>query len=388
MCMENKPRYPQAQLSTTTFLYLLFKWIGVLQIRAYAAAIKADSCCHQNGLSMKFLDVFDQKIITPPPIWMMRQAGRYLPEYRQVRDQAGDFLSLCFNSDLATEVTLQPIRRYSMDAAILFADILLIPHAMGQPLAYREGEGPILEPITTVAAVQELRSDIAETLAPVYQTVRQLRAALPSDVALIGFAGAPWTVAAYMVQGRGGKGFVQAKRWAFSDPAGFGQLIDRITTATIEYLSAQIDAGANTIQIFDSWAGLLPAAEFAKWVVAPTKCIVDALKAKYPHIPIIGFPRGSGANAISYCTDTGVDGLGLDETVDPLWAMANIPPSVVLQGNLDPQFVVAGGEGMAQAIEQILKAFKGRPYIFNLGHGLVPETPPDHVGAVCDLVRK
>lgn len=337
---------------------------------------------------MKFLDPFAGKTSSVPPIWMMRQAGRYLPEYRKTREGAGDFLSLCLNPDLATEVTLQPIRRYAFDAAILFADILLIPHAMGQDLAYKEGEGPVLTPINTADAVGALTLDIAETLSPVYQTVRQLRAALPAEVALIGFAGAPWTVAAYMVEGRGGKGFPAAKRWAFSGDGGFLRLIDKVTVATIDYLMAQIEAGANAIQIFDSWAGLLPASQFERWVTKPTQVIVEAVKAKYPGIPVIGFPRGGGSQMPAYCAQTGVDGLSLDETVDPAWAVAEIPGNVILQGNMDPQFVVAGGAPMADEAKGLLKGFSGRPYIFNLGHGLVPQTPPEHVGELVRLIRE
>jgi uroporphyrinogen decarboxylase len=336
---------------------------------------------------MKFLTVFKTQPLSPPPIWMMRQAGCYLPEYRQTRAQAGDFLSLCLNPELATEVTLQPIRRYGFDASILFADILLIPHAMGQPLAYREGEGPVLEPIRTVESVARLSSDSAERLSPVYQTVRNLRAALPPEVALIGFAGAPWTVAAYMVEGRGGKGFVTARRWAFSDPDGFQSLIDMVTQATIQYLLAQIEAGADAIQIFDSWAGLLPASQLERWVIQPTHRIVAALKARHPHIPVIGFPRGSGPAIPVYCADTSVDGLSLDESIDPAWAVQAVPPSVVLQGNMDPQFVVAGGPAMLAEADRILQAFEGRPHIFNLGHGLVPETPPEHVDELVAHIR-
>jgi uroporphyrinogen decarboxylase len=336
---------------------------------------------------MKFLTVFKNESLAPPPIWMMRQAGRYLPEYRETRAQAGDFLSLCLNPELATEVTLQPIRRYGFDASILFADILLIPHAMGQPLAYKEGEGPVLEPIRDRAGVSALREDSAERLSPVYQTVRNLRAALPPEVALIGFAGAPWTVAAYMVEGRGGKGFVAARRWAFSDPEGFQTLIDRVTQATIRYLSAQIEAGADAIQIFDSWAGLLAASQLERWVIQPTKRIVAALKERYPHIPVIGFPRGSGPALPAYCAGTGVDGLSLDESLDPAWARQAVPASVVLQGNMDPQFVVAGGAAMRAEADRILQAFVGRPHIFNLGHGLVPETPPENVAELVAHIR-
>lgn len=336
---------------------------------------------------MKFLTVFENTPVSPPPVWMMRQAGRYLPEYRETRARAGDFLSLCLNPELATEVTLQPIRRYGFDASILFADILLIPHAMGQPLAYREGEGPVLEPVRDRAQVARLTGDSAERLSPVYQTVRNLRAALPAEVALIGFAGAPWTVAAYMVEGRGGKGFVAARRWAFSDPDGFQTLIDMVTEATIHYLLAQIEAGANAIQIFDSWAGLLPASQLERWVIRPTRRIVEALKARHPQVPVIGFPRGVGPAVPAYCAGTGVDGVSLDESLDPAWAAQAVPAVVVLQGNMDPQFVVAGGPAMRAEADRILAVLAGRPHIFNLGHGLVPETPPEHVGELVAHIR-
>ena len=336
---------------------------------------------------MKFLTVFENTPVSPPPVWMMRQAGRYLPEYRETRARAGDFLSLCLNPELATEVTLQPIRRYGFDASILFADILLIPHAMGQPLAYREGEGPVLEPVRDRAQVARLAGDSAERLSPVYQTVRNLRAALPAEVALIGFAGAPWTVAAYMVEGRGGKGFVAARRWAFSDPDGFQTLIDMVTEATIHYLLAQIEAGANAIQIFDSWAGLLPASQLERWVIRPTRRIVEALKARHPQVPVIGFPRGVGPAVPAYCAGTGVDGVSLDESLDPAWAAQAVPAVVVLQGNMDPQFVVAGGPAMRAEADRILAVLAGRPHIFNLGHGLVPETPPEHVGELVAHIR-
>ena len=336
---------------------------------------------------MKFLTVFENTPVSPPPVWMMRQAGRYLPEYRETRARAGDFLSLCLNPELATEVTLQPIRRYGFDASILFADILLIPHAMGQPLAYREGEGPVLEPVRDRAQVARLAGDSAERLSPVYQTVRNLRAALPAEVALIGFAGAPWTVAAYMVEGRGGKGFVAARRWAFSDPDGFQTLIDMVTEATIHYLLAQIEAGANAIQIFDSWAGLLPASQLERWVIRPTRRIVEALKARHPQVPVIGFPRGVGPAVPAYCAGTGVDGVSLDESLDPAWAAQAVPAGVVLQGNMDPQFVVAGGPAMRAEADRILAVLAGRPHIFNLGHGLVPETPPEHVGELVAHIR-
>jgi uroporphyrinogen decarboxylase len=245
----------------------------------------------------------------------------------------------------------------------------------------------VLEPIRDRAGVSALREDSAERLSPVYQTVRNLRAALPAEVALIGFAGAPWTVAAYMVEGRGGKGFVAARRWAFSDPDGFQTLIDMVTEATIHYLLAQIEAGANAIQIFDSWAGLLPASQLERWVIRPTRRIVEALKARYPQVPVIGFPRGVGPAVPAYCAGTGVDGVSLDESLDPAWAAQAVPAGVVLQGNMDPQFVVAGGPAMRAEADRILAVLAGRPHIFNLGHGLVPETPPEHVGELVAHIR-
>jgi uroporphyrinogen decarboxylase len=321
-----------------------------------------------------------------PPIWLMRQAGRYLAEYRATRAKAGSFLDLCYAPELAAEVTLQPIRRYGFDASILFADILLLPNAMGQKLDYREGEGPVLEPVRSVAALQALgEPDIHATLAPVYETVKLLAQKLPAECTLIGFAGAPWTVATYMVEGRGGNDQTAAKTWAYGDPDGFQVLIDRLVVATIDYLGRQIEAGAEVVQLFDTWAGALPEVDFQRWCVAPVKKIAAALKAKYPAVPIIAFPRNAGANYPQFIGM--VDGLSLDTSVPVGRARETLQDKIAVQGNLDPRYVVVGGEAMRRETDRLLTALGHGPYIFNLGHGIVPETPPEHVGALVQQVQ-
>ena len=323
-----------------------------------------------------------------PPFWFMRQAGRYLPEYRATRAEAGDFLSLCYNPELAVEVTLQPIRRYHMDAAILFSDILVIPDAMGQTLAYKEGEGPQLEPVRSSADLDRLETGrITEHLQPVFETLKGLRRELPPEVTLIGFAGAPWTVATYMVEGQGSRDFANAKSWAFSDEAGFARLINMLVEATTEYLLAQIEAGAEVIQIFDTWAGALSETEFNKWCIAPVKQIVANLRAKYPDIPVIGFPRGAGAGYANFAAQTGVNAVSLDTSVPLEWARDNVQTSCAVQGNLDPLLVVAGGEPMRREAKRILETLGNGPFIFNLGHGFVPQTPPEHVEELSELIR-
>lgn len=331
--------------------------------------------------------------LTRPPFWFMRQAGRYLSEYRATRTQAGSFLDLCFNPDLATEVTLQPIRRFGMDGAILFADILLIPHGLGQALDYREGEGPILEPIRSVAELAQLRMDnLHERVAPVYETVGRLAAELPHNVALIGFAGAPWTVATYMVEGKGSRDHAIVKQWAYADPDGFGQLIDLLVTATVEYLSRQVDAGAEAVQLFDTWAGALSETAFRRWCIEPVQQIAVQLRLKYPELPIIGFPRGVGAGYKAFAQAGAVNGVGLDWTVPLDWAAAelqgpNSQDKVTLQGNLDPRLLVIGGPAMEMEVRRILEILGHGPFIFNLGHGIVPETPPEHVDRLAEMLR-
>ena len=323
-----------------------------------------------------------------PPFWFMRQAGRYLPEYRAVRQQAGSFLELCYNPDLATEVTLQPIQRFGMDAAILFADILLIPDGLGQTLDYREGEGPVLDPIYDVAGLARLSLDkLHQRVAPVYETVARLVAELPDHVALIGFAGAPWTVATYMVEGKGSRDHALVKQWAYRDPDGFGQLIELLVTATVEYLSKQVDAGAEAVQLFDTWAGALSETAFQRWCIEPVQRIVALLRQKHPELVIIGFPRGAGAGYRTFAQATGVNGVSLDWTVPLDWAAAELQGKVTLQGNLDPRLLVNGGRAMEVEIQRILETLGQGPFIFNLGHGIVPETPPEHVNRLSEMLR-
>jgi uroporphyrinogen decarboxylase len=321
-----------------------------------------------------------------PPMWLMRQAGRYLPEYRALRAEKGGFLELAYVSDAASEITLQPIRRFGFDGAILFSDILVVPHAMGQDLWFEAGEGPRLAPKLSESDFDTLVPQ-PDRLLPVYETIRKVRAALPETTTFLGFAGSPWTVATYMVAGQGSKDQAETRALAYADPQRFGALIDAITSMTINYLSNQIDAGVDAVQLFDSWAGTLSPAQFERWVIAPNAAIVAGLKARHPDTPIIGFPKGAGGKLPAYVRETGVDALGLDETVDPLWAAANIPADLPVQGNLDPLALVAGGEALDHAVARILEAFSGRPHIFNLGHGIVPHTPIEHVEKLISLVR-
>ncbi len=323
-----------------------------------------------------------------PPFWFMRQAGRCLPEFREVRARAGGFLDLCYNPELATEVTLQPIRRFGMDAAILFADILLIPDGLGQQLEYRTGEGPVLEPVRNLQDLDALRLDgLHDTAGPVYETVARLRQELPENVTLIGFAGAPWTVASYMVEGRGSRDHAIVKHWAYSDPDGFGQLMELLVTATVEYLVKQVEAGAEVIQLFDTWSGVLPEDAFERWCLAPVQEIAGQLRAKFPDLPIIGFPKGAGAGLVHFAKVSGVNGVSLDWTVPLEWARDHVQTEVTVQGNLDPRLVVVGGKAMDAAAERILETLGQGPFIFNLGHGIVPETPPEHVGRLAERLR-
>lgn len=328
-----------------------------------------------------------------PPIWLMRQAGRYLPEYHATRAQAGGMLELCNSPEHAVEVTLQPIRRFGFDAAILFADLPQIAAALGQVLEYKEGEGPVLSPpIRSAADVSRLSlSRLHQDLAPIYETVRRLSLALPSNVALIGYAGAPWTVATYMVEGRGGGPTDHAviKQWALSDPEGFQPLIDLLTEAVIQFLGRQIEAGAEAIQLFESWAGVLPEPFFQLWCVRPVAAIVEALRARYPSTPIIAFPRAAGLQYDGYAEATGVDCIGLDSTVPLAWAADRIQSGLgrCVQGNLDNQLLVAGGAAMHAETGRILAALGQGPFIFNLGHGILQTTPPEHVEALVRQVQ-
>jgi len=322
-----------------------------------------------------------------PPIWLMRQAGRYLPEYRQTRSKSKDFLDLCYSPELATEVTHQPLRRFDLDAAILFADILLIPDALGQGVVFKEGEGPVLDAISDEAGLGKLNLDgVEKHLAPVFETVANLSASLADNVALIGFAGSPWTVASYMVGGRGSPDQRSVRIWAFREPDVFAKLIDLITEATVVYLRRQIDAGAEVIQLFDSWAAHLPDHEFDRWVIAPTAKIVSALRQSHPDVPVVGFPRGAGAAMMRYAAETGITAISLDSGVPVAWARENLQARLPVQGNLDPFTLVAGGKALEDEATRILRGFGTGPHVFNLGHGIVPETPPEHVARLVDIV--
>ena len=337
----------------------------------------------------KLLRVLAGEALSPPPIWLMRQAGRYLPEYRKTREKAGSFLDLCYTPELAEEVTLQPIRRFGFDAAILFADILLVPQALGVNLRFVEGEGPRLDPVADRQALSRLRpvDEIDATLSPVYETVRRLSLSLPTETTLIGFAGAPWTVATYMVAGRGTPDQAPARRFAYADPGGFQDLIDRITQATIEYLSAQIDAGAEVVKVFDSWAGTLAPEEFTRWCIAPAVQIVETLRGRHPGVPIIGFPRGAGLSAGTYVSRTGVECLAVDTAVPMAGMRRLVPDHVALQGNLDPLLMVVGGEPLARAARRLVEETRGTPHVFNLGHGITPDADPGNVDLLLSAVR-
>jgi len=340
-------------------------------------------------MSKTLLHALAGESVWPPPVWLMRQAGRYLPEYRAIRATVPDFISLCTTPALAAEVTLQPIRRYGFDAAILFSDILILPWALGQGLTFQQGEGPVLPPIRDEAGFRALNaSRLSEKTAPVMETVRQVRAGLTREgfdsTALIGFAGAPFTVACYMIEGMGSRDFAATRTLAYQNPSLFNSIIDLLTETTVTYLSAQIDAGAETVMLFDSWAGVLPPEQFRRYVIEPTKRIAAALHGK---VPVIGFPRMAGLSIEAYALETGVNAVGLDTSMDVTCAVPLLPVTVAAQGNLDPLALVAGGDVMAAETQAVLEAMRGRPFIFNLGHGIVPQTPPEHVSALIEMVR-
>ena len=324
-----------------------------------------------------------------PPVWIMRQAGRYLPEYRELRATAGGFLDLCYNPEFATEVTMQPIRRFGFDAAILFADILLLPQALGMKLWFETGEGPRLEPVSNLAEINSLKpiDEIHETLNPVYETVKRLSDTLPAETTLIGFAGAPWTVATYMVAGRGSSDQGPARKMMYQDPVAFQELIDLVADATIEYLAKQVEAGAEVVKLFDSWAGALSGSGFEQYALKPAVKIATALKARFPDLKFIGFPRGAGGGYISFA-DAGVfDGLALDSSVPAEWARDNLQTKVAVQGNLDPMMMITGGEMLESETRRLLDILGGGPYIFNLGHGITPEGKPENVEKMLRIIR-
>ena len=320
------------------------------------------------------------------PVWLMRQAGRYLPEYRALREQKGGFLPLVYDAEAACEITLQPIRRFGFEGAILFSDILIVPYAMGQDLEFLAGEGPRLSPRLVDAALDSLHA-VPERLSPIYETVSRVKARLPADKTLLGFAGSPWTVATYMVAGEGSRDQHESRAMAYRDPAAFQAIIDAIVTVTVEYLAGQITAGAEAVQLFDSWAGSLAPAEFERWVIAPNAAIVTALRGRFPDLPIIGFPKGAGEKLPAYARETRVDALGLDETIDPLWAAKALPSGMPVQGNLDPLLLLAGGAELERRTIQVLDAFADRPHVFNLGHGIGQQTPIEHVEQLLAIVR-
>ena len=335
-----------------------------------------------------FLAALDGVAQTIPPVWLMRQAGRYLPEYRQIRATAPSFLDFCYTPKLAVEATLQPIRRFGFDAAILFSDILVIPDALGQKVGFESGEGPRLDPIVTRADFDALRHDLnMDRIGHVLETVGLVRAALPAQTALIGFCGAPWTVATYMIAGRGTPDQAPTRRFAYEQPELFQAIIDRLVDVSADYLVRQLRAGAQAVQIFDSWSGVLPVAEFERWCLAPVRAMIAKVRAQEPNARIIAFPRGGTSHLHQFAAMEGLRGLGLDTAVDPDWAAAHLPASVTLQGNLDPIAVLTGGRGLDEAVDRILKAFAGRPHIFNLGHGILPETPIAHVEQLLRRVR-
>jgi len=340
-----------------------------------------------SGQTKPLLRALGGEALTPPPWWLMRQAGRYLPEYRTIRAKARDFIELCLTPSLAAELTLQPVRRYRMDAAILFSDIPLVPYALGQGLTYREGEGPVLEPIEDHAGIARLKlGQIRSRLEPVFEAVQLVAGALGPQTTLIGFAGAPWTMATYMVEGGASRDFRRVKSWAYRDIEGFGALIELLVEGTIDFLSAQIEAGAEVVQLFDSWAGVLPEPAFGRLVIEPTKRIVAALKHRFPDHPLIGFPRGAGLFYERYITATGVDCVGLDAMVPAGYARSRLQRLATVQGNLDPVLLITGGAALEAAVEELCRTLDGGPFVFNLGHGVLPETPLENVAALARLL--
>lgn len=335
-----------------------------------------------------FIDVLSGQRQTIPPMWMMRQAGRYLPEYREVRAKAGGFLDLCFNPELAAEVTLQPIRRFGFDAAIIFSDILVIPYALGRSVRFEVGEGPRLEPLDDPAKVATLaaHADFSK-LEPVYEALRIVRGALDAKTALIGFCGAPWTVATYMVGGHGTPDQAPARMMAYRHPEAFAKIIEVLVENSIAYLLAQLEAGANALQIFDTWAGVLPPVEFVRWSVEPTRRIVEGVRAKAPDARIIGFPRGAGAQLPGYVEATGVNAVSIDWTAEPAFIRERVQSRVAVQGNLDPLVLISGGDALDRAVDNVLANFAAGRFIFNLGHGIQPETPIAHVEQMIKRVR-
>lgn len=323
----------------------------------------------------------------PVPMWLMRQAGRYLPEYRSLRAEKGGFLDMAYDPEAAAEITLQPLRRFPFDAAILFSDILVVPHAIGMDLSFVAGEGPRLAPPLSEARIGDLEPAI-ERLAPIYETVRRVKAQLSPQTTFLGFAGSPWTVATYMIAGQGSREQAEARQLAYLDPVKMDEILDIVSRITVDYLSGQIEAGVDAVQLFDSWSGSLSPAQFEQLVIRRTAWIVSELKRRHPDTPIIGFPKGAGGKLRAYADETGVDAIGIDETVDPAWAAKELPAGLPVQGNLDPLALIAGGEALRVAVRRILDAFADRPHIFNLGHGIQQTTPIANVEQLVALVKR
>ncbi|MFM2130390.1 MAG: Uroporphyrinogen decarboxylase [Pseudomonadota bacterium] len=339
-------------------------------------------------MTKPLIEALKGEVCSVPPIWLMRQAGRYLPEYRELRAKARDFLHFCYTPELAIEATLQPIRRFGMDGAIIFSDILVVPHALGQAVAFKEGKGPVLEALATPEAVTGLsRSSAPDRLAPVYEAIAGVKGELPPEVALIGFCGGPWTIATYMVEGGSSRDFTRVKSWAYGDPQGFSRLIDMLVDAVSSHLIAQVEAGAEAVQIFDSWAGILPDRAFREWSIKPIKTIVERLKAVHPDVPVIGFPNRAGVLYEPFARETGVDAVSIDASVPCDWAARALQRNVTVQGNLDPVMLLTGGGAMDGAAREICTKMNEGPFVFNLGHGILPSTPPDHVARLVDCVR-
>lgn len=341
------------------------------------------------NVDIPFLAALSGATNATPPVWLMRQAGRYLPEYRETRKQAGSFLDLCYNPELAHRVTMQPIERFGFDAAILFSDILVIPDALGQKVSFVEGQGPVLEPLEDRQAILALkREGVLEHLAPVFETVSKIRLSLDSRTALIGFCGAPWTVATYMIGGRGSPDQAAARSMAYREPETFQILIDLLVDVSADYLLAQVNAGAQVLQVFDSWAGNLPEDEFMRWCVEANRKIVEKVRAVRDDIPIIGFPRGAGPLYRAFVSETGVNGVSCDTSLPLSFIRDELQPHVTVQGNLDPLLLVAGGEALDRRIDEICDCLGAGPFIFNLGHGIVPQTPPEHVARLVERIRR
>ena len=336
----------------------------------------------------KLIRALNGETLSSPPFWFMRQAGRYLPEYRKVRATSKNFLNMCYTPDLAVEVTLQPLERLKTDAAIMFSDILVIPDALGQKVEFKEGFGPVLEPIRTVGEIDKLNiSGLHDHLSPVYEVLNRLLKEISKTTTLIGFAGAPWTLAIYMVEGKGGTECGTARVWAYKDPEGFQKLIDLLIQAVSIYLIKQVESGAEALQLFDSWAGVLSEDQYQRWIIEPNKKIVENVRAAHPDIPIIGFPRNAGSKYETFAIETKMNGLSIDHSVGLEWARDHLQPVTCVQGNLDNHTLLAGGGALDSSVNKILDTLSGGPFIFNLGHGVLPSTPPENVERVAELIR-